>query len=281
MSYDSQTFSHIFTYHDHIQHEKKFVNMLAIVWLLVKKKLHSIYSKTYNFWDLLSLNGVNTLLSNTVKAVKCAVRCPQETQCIAGLRCDQVIMECTYGEYYKMLLTFSDCTSWDDTDARKYTLCYCGWYNSETNISMTAAPFLRNMKCYTYIRHFWMQTAWIRANQDTIIAALKRELWKTHVIWHKNWNYSKHILEVLLDSYWIHITTCGKQLCLQVIILYTYYTCKAFHLIPCANWWLTHILKINVLEDMLYDIFLLTFQQRITIQRACEQISFHSVPPLP
>ena len=33
-------------------------------------------------------------------------------------------------------------------------------------------------------------------------------------------------LEVLLNNYWIQITTCGKQVCLQVIILYTYYTCN-------------------------------------------------------
>jgi len=55
---------------------------------------------------------------------------------------------------------------------------------------------------------------------------MERKLWKTHVIWHKNWNYPRQILEVLLDNYWIQNITCGKQVCLQVIILYTYYTCN-------------------------------------------------------
>jgi len=55
---------------------------------------------------------------------------------------------------------------------------------------------------------------------------MERKLWKTHVIWHKNCNYPTQILEMFLDNYCIQITTCGKQVRLQVIILYTYYTCN-------------------------------------------------------
>jgi hypothetical protein len=110
MSHDSQTFSHICTYHDHIQHEKKFVNMPAIVGLLVKKKLQSIYSKMYSFWDMSPLNGANTLLSNTIcqsNKVCCKVSSRHTVYSRSQFwSSDHGMHKC---EYNNMLLTFSDC----------------------------------------------------------------------------------------------------------------------------------------------------------------------------
>lgn len=126
------------------------------VWdfLLKKKKLQSIYSKTYSFRGMLPLNRVNTLLSNTIcQGNKACHKVYNRSQLWTS---DYRMHKC---EYYNMLLMFSDCNSWDCIDTWKYALCYCGWYHPDTNISMTAAQFLRNMKCYIYIRHFWMQTA--------------------------------------------------------------------------------------------------------------------------
>jgi hypothetical protein len=66
----------------------------------------------YSFYDMSPLNGKTRFSAILfVMAIKHVVRCHQDTQCIAGLSCDRVIIEYTYGEYCDMLLTFSDCNS--------------------------------------------------------------------------------------------------------------------------------------------------------------------------
>jgi hypothetical protein len=53
------------------------------------------------------LNGVTLLLNsdNGYDNTKCAARCAQDTQCTAGVSCDQMITEYKHEEYCDMLLT--------------------------------------------------------------------------------------------------------------------------------------------------------------------------------
>jgi hypothetical protein len=54
------------------------------------------------------------------------------TQCIAGVTFDRMIMYYMHDEYSNMLFTLGTCNSQTGTAARKYMLCY---YNRPNNLS--------------------------------------------------------------------------------------------------------------------------------------------------
>jgi hypothetical protein len=66
--------------------------------------------------------------------MKRVVRCTQDTQCIAGLSCDRMIMEYTHDEYCDMLLTLGACNSRAGTAVREYALRYPGRRHPDANV---------------------------------------------------------------------------------------------------------------------------------------------------
>jgi hypothetical protein len=144
------------------------------------------------------------LSSFVMMIINHVVLCTEDTWCTAKFSCDWVVMEYTHDKYCDMLLTLSVCNGQTGTDTQEYTLCYL-----DTNVlwllqqhlcqTCSVAPV-----AYVNAGHPW--TVWTPANEDTIIAAMERELWRSShdLSWQLGLSQLR-VLEVLIhdqfDSY--------------------------------------------------------------------------------